>query len=54
MEALKFGFEYVFHPEIYARHTPTAEELDYIRNHPAVKGPPKDVSKYGGGELFTE
>ena len=54
MDALKNVAEYLLHPEIYARHIPTAEELEYIKNHPVVNDPPKDLSEYGGGELFSE
>lgn len=54
MDLAKGAVEYLLHPEIYARHIPTPEELDYINNHPIVNDPPTDLSKYGGGELFSE
>ena len=43
--------DYILHPHIYAHHTPTAQEL---LNHPIVNQPPADLSKYGGGKLFSE
>ena len=46
--------EYIMHPEIYARHIPTESELEMLKNHPVVKAPPADLSKYGGGKMFSE